>query len=134
MENNELINAATAVLHTVTDSKSRVHGDVGAAVLGKNGKLYVGVCVDTPGWGLCAERNALASMITDGEYKFEKVVAVWKNDKTGNLHVLPPCGICRQFMRDINGSNMESSVILDRDKTVMLKELIPYHEWPAPLG
>lgn len=134
MDNDELIKAATAVVNSVTDSKGRLHGDVGSAVLGKNGKVYVGVCVDTPSWGLCAERSALAAMITDKEYQFEKVVAVWRDEKTGKLHVLPPCGICRQFMRDIDESNMESSIILDKEKTVALKELIPYHEWPAPLG
>ncbi len=72
-------------------------------------------------------------MITEGEYKFDKIVAVWKDDKTGKLHVLPPCGVCREFMRQIDQGNLESEVILGKTSTKKLKELIPNYEWPAPL-
>ncbi len=133
MENDTLIQKAENALNRYTDSHGRLHGDVGAAVLGKNGKVYTGVCVDTPSWGLCAERSALAAMITDREYNFQKIVAVWKDDKTDKLHALPPCGHCRQFMRDISEANMDAEIILGRDKTELLKNLIPYHEWPEPL-
>jgi len=67
-------------------------------------------------------------MITSGEYKFSKVVAVWK-DENGDIFVIPPCGNCRQHMRDMNLENLESEVILDKKKTVKLKELLPYHDW-----
>lgn len=133
MDNNSLIKQAEAVLNPVSDSNGRLHGDVSAVVLSKNGKLYTGVCIDVPSWGLCAERSALAAMITDREYIFKKVVAVWKDARTGKLHVLPPCGHCRQFMRDINEENMEAEVILGNSKSEPLKNLIPYHEWPEPL-
>jgi cytidine deaminase len=132
MTNEELIKKAEAVLNRY-ESNGRLHGDVGAAVLGKNGKVYAGVCVDTPSWGLCAERSALAAMISDREYKFDKIVAVWRDEKTNKLHVLPPCGHCRQFMRDIDESNLESEVILGKNKTAKLKELILYYEWPEPI-
>ena len=132
MTNEELIQTAEKVLNPL-NKDGRLHGDVGAAVLGKNGKVYTGVCVDTPSWGLCAERSAFATMITDGEYKFDKVVAVWRDDKTGKLHVLPPCGVCREFMRQIDQGNLESEVILGKTDVKKLKELIPYYEWPAPL-
>ena len=131
--NDELIQKAESVLKPYTSADGRLHGDVGAAVLSEQGNVFVGVCVDTTGWGLCAERSALAAMITAGEYKFQKVVAVWKDDKTGKLHVLPPCGICREFMRRIDESNLESAVILGRSEEMKLKELVPRHEWPEPL-
>ncbi|NBD73743.1 cytidine deaminase [Patescibacteria group bacterium] len=133
MNNDELIQVADDVLHRYTDPHGRLHGDVGAAVLGKNGKVYRGVCVDTSGWGLCAERSALAAMITDQEYTFQKIVAVWRDDKTGELHVLPPCGHCRQFMRNISEENMDAEVLLGRNAFELLKDLIPYHEWPQPI-
>ncbi len=133
MDNESLIKTAEGVLNRHTDSNGRLHGDVGAAILGRNGKMYTGVCVDTPSWGLCAERSALATMITDREYNFKKVVAVWKDDKTGKLHVLAPCGHCRQFMRDISEENMEAEVLLGRDKSEPLKNLIPHHEWPEAI-
>ena len=72
-------------------------------------------------------------MITAGEYKFHKIVAVWRDPQNGKLHILPPYGICRDFMRNIDEDNMEADVILGRRKAIKLKELIPFHEWPAPL-
>lgn len=134
MDNKSLIKTAEDVLNRYTDSHGRLHGDVAAAVLGNNGKIYTGVCVDTPSWGLCAERSALAAMITDKEYNFQKIVAVWQDDKTGKLHALPPCGHCRQFMRDISEENMEAEVLLGYDKSESLGNLIPYKTWPEPLN
>lgn len=67
-------------------------------------------------------------MITDGEYKIKKIVAVWK-DEAYNVFVIPPCGNCRQFMREVNEENLETQIILDENKTASLKELLPYHDW-----
>lgn len=134
MNNISLIHAAERVLRSVTDTHSRVHGDVGAAVLSKSGKIYTGVCIDTASWGICAERSALAAMITDGEYVFEKVVAVWRDPATEKLHALPPCGHCRQFMWDIDESNMTAEIILGYEQSELLRNLIPYHKWPQPLA
>ena len=103
-------------------------------MLSVDGIAYEGVCVDTPGWGLCAERSALAGMITSGEYRLQKVVAVWRSDKTGELHILPPCGICREFMRQIDGGNLDAEVILGLEVSRPLRELLPEHRWPAPLS
>jgi cytidine deaminase len=135
MEHEELISKAESVLNRTTVD-GRLHGDVGAALISEDGDIYTGVCVDTAG-GLCAERNAIAAMITAGEYKFTTIVAVWREDTEidarGLLHVVSPCGCCRQFMRDINEDNLEANVILGRDKAVKLKDLLPYHDWAQPL-
>jgi cytidine deaminase len=105
MKNDELINKAESVLNRKIVN-GRLHGDVGAALISEKDRIYTGVCVDTSGWGLCAERSAIAAMITAGEYRVKTIVAVWREDKAidshGKLHVLSPCGYCRQFMRDIN--------------------------------
>jgi cytidine deaminase len=136
MNNDELISKAQSALNRKTIN-GRLHGDVGAALISEKGDIYVGVCVDTSGWGLCAERSAIAAMITAGEYRIQATVAVWQEDEAinpnGKLHVLPPCGYCRQFMRDINEANLETDIILGRDKVVKLKDLLPYYEWPEPL-
>ena len=89
VDNNQLISAAESVLHPRT-VKGRVFGDVGAAILGNSGRLFVGVSVDTPSWGFCAERCALAAMIAAGEYSFKKAVAVWKDPASQLLYILPP--------------------------------------------
>ena len=133
MENIELIQLAEKALKRHVDRSGRLHGDVAAAVLSRNGKVYLGVCVDTPGWGLCAERSAIAAMITDGEYEFEKVVAVWRDNKSNKLVVLPPCGHCRQFMQNVSEGNLEAEVILSKNKNLLLRDLIPFHEWPEYL-
>ena len=52
-------------------------GGVAAALLTKKGSIYVGVCIDTASTlGMCAERNAIANMITNGEHQIDKMVAV----------------------------------------------------------
>ena len=72
-------------------------GGVAAAIMTKKGNIYVGVCIDTASTlGMCAERNAIANMITNGESEIEKVVAVMSNGKLGS-----PCGACRELMVQI---------------------------------
>ena len=129
VSNADLIARAAAVLNPVR-VKDRLFGDVGSAVLSEAGEVFTGVAVDTAGWGLCAERSALATMITAGQYRIAKVVAVWKDEATGKLRVLPPCGICREFMRSIDEANLATLVITSRDRSVPLSQLLPLHEWP----
>jgi cytidine deaminase len=78
--------------------------------------------------GFCAEHNAIGAMITAGEYKIKKIVAVWK-DKENNIFIMSPCGRCREFMRQIDDENLETDVILEKDRTVKLKDLLPYYNW-----
>lgn len=101
-------------------------GGVAAAILTKKGNVYVGVCIDTASTlGMCAERNAIANMITHGESKIDKVVAVMPDGKVG-----PPCGACREFMMQLDRSSGEIEILLNMEskQTVRLKELIP-HWW-----
>ena len=52
-------------------------GGVAAAILTSSGNVYTGVCIDTAcTLGMCAERNAIANMITNGESKIVKLVCV----------------------------------------------------------
>jgi cytidine deaminase len=132
VDDDSLIAAAAGVLRPRL-VKDRLFGDVAAAVESATGRIYAGVCVDTSSWGLCAERSAIAAMITAGEYEIRKIVAVWKNPETGDLHVLPPCGICREFMRSVDERNLKAAIVLSGSQSVMLEDLLPYHEWPEPL-
>ena len=115
MNTMDLIKLAAERLRPYTDERGWLHGDVASAVISKNGEVYYGVCVDTSGWGLCAERSALAAMVTDGCYEIDMVVAVWRDDKTGKLDVLPPCGMFRHFMRELDERNLEADVILGKE-------------------
>jgi cytidine deaminase len=133
MTNNDLIQRAESVLNPYTTKDGRLFGDVGAALVTAQGNVFSGVCADTVSWGLCAERSAIAAMITAGEYKIEKIVAVWKDPKTDKLFALPPCGVCREFIRQVDGENINTDVILGRNVVEKLSSLIPHHEWPKPL-
>lgn len=131
--NEELIKRAEDVVKAKKIGKCLV-GDVGCALVSGKGNVYRGVCIDTGfGWGLCAEQSAIAAMVTAGEVKVEKLVAVWK-DENGITRVLPPCGRCREFLRQVYNDNLETDIILGNDKALKLKELLPYHDWfnPAP--
>jgi len=134
MTNEELIERAARVLKPHTTADGRLFADVGATLLTDKGNAYSGVCIDTgSGTGFCAEHSAIAAMVTSGEYRITKIVAVWRDNGNGKLYVLPPCGRCREFIRQIDEANLETEVILAKDKTVKLKDLLPYHEWPEPL-
>lgn len=129
MTNDELIASAQAVLnpHRVD---GRLFGDVGSALVTDAGNVYTGVCINT-GWGagFCAEQVAIAAMVTSGEYRIAKIVAVWR-DEGGVLHVIPPCGRCREFIRQIDAANLDTDVVLGRDTSARVRDLLPFHQWP----
>ena len=98
-------------------------GSVAAAILTKSGNIYVGVCIDTASsLGMCAERNAIANMITNGESQIEKVVAVMSDGSVGS-----PCGSCREYMMQLDKDSGEIEILLDKNtkETIKLKELLP---------
>ena len=98
-------------------------GSVAAAVLTDKGNIYTGVCIDTAcGMGMCAERNAMAHMITCGESKITKVVAVMPDGSTGT-----PCGVCREFMMQLDKDSKDIEILLSLEplQTVKLGEQLP---------
>ena len=98
-------------------------GGVSAAILTKKGNIYVGVCIDTASTlGMCAERNAIANMITNGEHEIIKVVAIMSDGSLGT-----PCGACREYMMQLDKNSGEIEILLNLEtkESVKLKELIP---------
>lgn len=98
-------------------------GSVSAALLTAKGNIYTGVCIDTAcSLGLCAERNAIANMITNGEWQISKIVAVMPNGAAGM-----PCGVCREFMMQLDHKAKEIEILCDYEtkKALKLKELLP---------
>lgn len=119
----ELYEAARKVQQGRTISPFIEAGGVAAAILTRAGNIYVGVCIDTASTlGMCAERNAMANMITHGESRIEKVVAVMPGGKVGS-----PCGACREFMMQLDRESGDIEILLDleTEKTICLKELLP---------
>jgi len=126
--NDVLIEQAKSVIRP-KEVGDHLIGDVGCALLTDTNHIYLGVCIDTSSsLGFCAEYSAIAAMVTAGEYRIRKIVAVWK-DEQDHTYILSPCGRCREFIRQIHKDNIQTEVILDRNKVVTLAELLPYHDW-----
>lgn len=122
----DLYAAARAVLNPRRVSKMMEAGGVAAAIEAGSGKIYVGVCVDTAcTLGVCAERNAIFNMITNGESGLRRVLAINSKGKA-----LPPCGACRELMTQLMPQDYRGvEVMLDyeKERIVTLGELTP--EW-----
>lgn len=122
----DLQKAAVAVIRPREVSKMIEAGGVAAAVESASGKIYVGVCIDTAcTLGVCAERNAIFNMITNGEDAIRRVIAV--NSKG---EAIPPCGACREFMAQLMPEDYRSIEIMmdyENDRVVTLGDLTP--EW-----
>ncbi|MBP0965029.1 MAG: cytidine deaminase [Oscillospiraceae bacterium] len=101
-------------------------GEVGAAILSKSGRIYTGVCIDTCSTlGICAERNAIFNMITNGEQEIDKVIAILPDGKTG-----APCGACRELMVQLMpDSYKDIEIMLDyeNERVIKLGDITP--EW-----
>ncbi len=119
MDFEELYEIAKATLNPRDLSASSSAGGVAAALITDKGNVYRGVCIDTPSsMGFCAEHAAIAAMVTAGENRITKIVAV------STEGVLPPCGRCREFMYQIHHGNLDCEVML-RDRVVRLCDLLP---------
>lgn len=120
----EMFQAAKAVQNGRKISDYVDAGGVAAAILSSSGKIYTGVCVDTCSTlGICAERNAIFNMITNGEQEIKKVLAIMPDGKSG-----APCGACRELMVQLMPSSyQEIEVLMDLEagETVTLGELTP---------
>ena len=121
---DDLYTRARAVINPRKLSEFAEAGGVGAALLAANGEVYTGVCIDTAcSMGFCAEHAAAAAMVTAGQHRVFKMIAV---DWDGA--VLPPCGRCREFISQLHDDNLDAEVMVRRDLVLTLRELLP-HDW-----
>ena len=98
---------------------------VGAALLGESGRVYVGCNVENVSYGLssCAERNAVFRAVGDGERRFTAVAVV-----TAAGTPTPPCGACRQVLSEFAaGGDMDVVMVTTGGtrKTRRLSALLP---------
>lgn len=123
---DEMYRAAKAVLNERRISQYVTCGEVAAAIRSKSGRIYTGVCVDTCSTlGICAERNAIFNMITNGEQEIDKVLCILPDGSAG-----APCGACRELMVQLMaGKYHDVEILLDRaaGRTIKLGEITP--EW-----
>ena len=119
---DELYERAKAVLNPRRLSEHAEAGGVGAALLSAGGNVYIGVCIDTgSSMGFCAEHAAAAAMVTAGESRVFRMVAVGWDGR-----IMPPCGRCREFISQLHEMNLEAEVLVAEGVVVRLRELLPY--------
>ena len=98
---------------------------VGAALLGRSGRVYTGANVENASYPLtiCAEQTAVTKAVSEGEREFEAIAVVTATGAT-------PCGACRQILRKFAGAEGQLRVIVaDLDgnsRTFTIEELLPH--------
>ena len=101
---------------------------VGAALVGKSGKIYLGCNVENAAYTPtnCAERTAIFKAVSEGEREFTAIAVVGGlGDKLSD--VCAPCGVCRQVMAEFCDADMK--IILGTPENIVvttLSELLPY--------
>ena len=119
----KLYEEAKKVLNPRKISDSVDAGSVAASILTKAGNIYTGVCIDTScSLGMCAERNAIGTMITMGESEITHLLCI-----SSNNDIMMPCGACRELLLQINERNKQTKIItnLETFESVNLIELMP---------
>ena len=116
----KLINAARKVRDNAYAPYSGFK--VGAAVIAEDGNIFAGCNVENASYGLtvCAERNAIASLIAGGN-RFPVSIAIVAREGA----LCPPCGACRQVLMEFNP---DLEIILESDKGIelfKLSEILP---------
>ena len=110
---------------------------VGTALLTENGKIYTGCNIENVAFGpsICAERVAFFKAISEGEKNFSKIAVV--GGKNGVItSPTPPCGVCRQVMREFCSDDFEILIVKENENydKVLLKDLLPHSFKPEILS
>ena len=110
---------------------------VGAALLTENGKIFNGCNIENVAFGpsICAERVAFFKAISEGEKNFSKIAVV--GGKSGVISSpTPPCGVCRQVMREFCSDDFEILIVRENENydKVLLKDLLPQSFKPEILS
>lgn len=97
---------------------------VGACVLGGSGKCYPGCNIENSSYGatICAERTAISQAIAHGETSIQKI-AIVGGPRGGSLECCPPCGICRQVMREFSDPKTFEIVLATSEEAYEIRTL-----------
>ena len=102
---------------------------VGAALLTKSGKVYLGFNIENAAYGPsnCAERTAIFKAVSEGEREFAAIAVVGGKDGVA-ADIFPPCGVCRQVMQEFCAPDFMIYMGRGDDsyEAVPLEQLLPY--------
>ncbi|MDR3152176.1 MAG: cytidine deaminase [Bifidobacteriaceae bacterium] len=140
MENIDLLKEAAKARR---NSYSPYSGySVGAAVFCDENMVHLGCNVENASYpaSICAERNAITTMVAEGMKKINKIAIVggFSDNKGDNSQIVTPCGICRQTIREF--CNPETCQVimaplnnLENITVMKFSELLPYSFGPENL-
>ncbi len=127
MTNTELISLAKKAAENAYVPYSGY--TVGAALLCKNGKVYLGCNIENAAYGPtnCAERTAFFKAVSEGEREFEKI-AIVGGKALDFKNYFTPCGVCRQVMREFCTEDFRVLVGKNNNEymSATLGELLPF--------
>ncbi|SEK88911.1 cytidine deaminase [Butyrivibrio sp. ob235] len=107
------------------------HHAVGAALLTKDGKVYLGCNIENAAYTPtnCAERTALFKAVSEGEREFSAIAIVGGPDNQEELPICAPCGVCRQALNEFVDPETFEVILGTNDpknyKIFKLAELLP---------
>ncbi|MFC0509204.1 cytidine deaminase family protein [Micromonospora costi] len=113
-----LVQAATAVAKLRCRSENHT---VAAAARTSDGRVFTGVNVYHFTGGPCAELVTIGAAATQGATELETIVAVGDRGRG----VIPPCGRCRQVLRDYFPSIRVIVGPMDALRVVEVGDLLP---------
>ena len=104
------------------------HFAVGAALLARNGRVYTGCNIENATFTptVCAERTAFFGAVCEGVRGFDAIAVVGEKEEEEPRTECPPCGVCRQVMREFCDDDFK--IILgtkDSFKVYKLSEILP---------
>ena len=103
---------------------------VGAALLCRDGTVYQGCNIENAAFGptVCAERVAVFKAVYDGQRDFEAIAVVGGKAGEEITGLFPPCGVCRQVLREFCGLDFKLYLGRENNKfeSLTLGEMLPY--------
>ena len=136
MDDRELLNAAQKAREKSYCPYSGF--SVGAALLGKSGKVYLGCNVESAAYPAtnCAERTAFFKAVSEGEREFSSIAVIGGKAGEQPNAACPPCGMCRQVMMEFCDPKTFRIILCGgtgEPKGYTLEELLPLGFGPAQL-
>ena len=127
MEAKELVSLAQSAMENAYAPYSGYR--VGAALLCGDGTVYTGCNIENAAFSptVCAERTALFKAVSEGKRSFAAMAVC--GGKDGKISgIFPPCGVCRQVLREFCSGDFPLYLVTGEDTwdTVPLSSLLPY--------
>lgn len=115
------------------------HFRVGAALLGKSGRVYHGCNIENAAYTPtnCAERTAFFKALSEGEKDFVKIAVVGAMEGKEADVLCTPCGVCRQVMMEFCDPKQFQIIMAEgagKLRVLLLEELLPLGFGPKDLA